>query len=217
MASSPAAAATAAPDGATAKSRPLLLVVAVVLLNDEGQVLLAQRPPGKALAGLWEYPGEEPGWEHPARPRPCMNLALHARPRPATPDAAPHLAAQPLPLLRTPPTHTLPGGKVDPGETPEAALVRELREELAIQVASASLRPLTFASHPYDAFHLLMPTYVASEWEGQPLGAEGQALAWVGARELEGGAYPMPPADLPMLAPVLAAMRQHREARQNAA
>ncbi|EFN54674.1 hypothetical protein CHLNCDRAFT_52997 [Chlorella variabilis] len=165
MASSPAAAATAAPDGATAKSRPLLLVVAVVLLNDEGQVLLAQRPPGKALAGLWEYPG----------------------------------------------------GKVDPGETPEAALVRELREELAIQVASASLRPLTFASHPYDAFHLLMPTYVASEWEGQPLGAEGQALAWVGARELEGGAYPMPPADLPMLAPVLAAMRQHREARQNAA
>lgn len=88
--------------------------------------------------------------------------------------------------------------------------MRELAEELAIQVAPSALQPLTFASHAYESFHLLMPTFVASVWEGQPRGAEGQALAWVSAEALEGGAYNMPPADVPLLPPVLSAMRAHR-------
>lgn len=106
---------------------------------------------------------------------------------------------------------------MDPGESPEAALVRELREELGIGVAPTSLRPLTFASFAYPSFHLLMPTYECCQWEGEPAGEEGQALAWVSAEELQAGGYAMPPADLPMLPPVLAAMRAHRAAAAAAA
>ena len=123
----------------------LLLVVAAALVDADDRVLIAQRPEGKALAGLWEFPG----------------------------------------------------GKLDPGERPEDALIRELREELGIAVKPACLAPLTFASHAYDDFHLLMPLYVCRRWEGfaQPL--EGQALKWVRAKELRD--YPMPPADIPLI------------------
>ena len=123
----------------------LLLVVAVALVDPDGRVLLAERPAGKELAGLWEFPG----------------------------------------------------GKVEAGERPEETLIRELREELGIAVAEPCLAPLTFASHAYEAFHLLMPLFVCRRWEGfaQPL--EGQRLAWARARELR--AYPMPPADAPLI------------------
>ena len=128
---------------------PLLLpVVAVALVDGDGRVLLQQRPPGKAMAGLWEFPG----------------------------------------------------GKVEPGETPEAALLRELREELGIDVAESCIAPLTFASHGYERFHLLMPLYVCRKWRGQPQSREGQALAWVRPSRL--AAYPMPEADKPLV-PVL--------------
>jgi 8-oxo-dGTP diphosphatase len=101
---------------------------------------------------------------------------------------------------------------VEAGECPEAALVRELYEELGILVASTALRPLTFATHRYKAFHLLMPTYVCTEWQGQPRGAEGQQVAWVSAEELaEEGRYEMPPADLPLLPAVFEAMQQQRQ------
>ena len=107
---------------------------------------------------------------------------------------------------------------MEAGESPEAALVRELCEELGIAVAPAALRPLTFASHRYKAFHLLMPTYVCTEWQGQPRGAEGQQVAWVSAEQLaEEGRYEMPPADLPLLPPVLEAMQRHQQAQQEAA
>jgi 8-oxo-dGTP diphosphatase len=109
-------------------------------------VLVAQRPPGKAMAGLWEFPG----------------------------------------------------GKVHPGEAPEDALIRELREELAIDTAASCLAPLTFASHAYDDFHLLMPLYVCRVWQGQPRGTEGQALRWV--RPVDLRHLEMPPADLPLIA-----------------
>ena len=125
-----------------------LLVVAVALIDTEGRVLLAQRPPGKSLAGLWEFPG----------------------------------------------------GKVEPGETPEAALIRELHEELGIETKSSCLAPLTFASHSYDDFHLLMPLFACRRWQGIPSPREGQALAWVRARDLRD--YPMPPADIPLI-PIL--------------
>lgn len=124
----------------------LLLVTAVALVDADGRVLLAQRPPGKSLAGLWEFPG----------------------------------------------------GKVDAGETPEAALVRELREELGIDTKSSCLAPLTFASHRYEDFHLLMPLYVCRVWQGTPQALEGQTLAWV--RPAAMGDYPMPPADIPLVA-----------------
>ncbi len=123
----------------------LTLVVAVALIDADNRILLAQRPEGKQLAGLWEFPG----------------------------------------------------GKLDPGERPEDALIRELREELGIIVKEACLAPLTFASHAYDSFHLLMPLYVCRRWEGfvQPL--EGQALAWVKPQDLRN--YPMPAADEPLI------------------
>lgn len=125
---------------------PILLVVAVALVDADGRILLAQRPPGKALAGLWEFPG----------------------------------------------------GKLNPGEGPEAALIRELKEELDIDVTASCLAPLTFASHAYQKFHLLMPLYVCRRWKGMLRGVEGQNLAWVRPSRLE--EYPMPPADKPLIA-----------------
>lgn len=126
----------------------LLLVSAVALIDVDGRVLLAQRPVGKSLAGLWEFPG----------------------------------------------------GKVEAGETPEAALIRELREELGIETKESCLAPLTFASHSYDDFHLLMPLFACRRWQGIPTPREGQTLAWVRARDLRD--YPMPPADIPLI-PIL--------------
>ena len=127
----------------------LLLVVACALVDPDNRILIAQRPEGKSLAGLWEFPG----------------------------------------------------GKVDDGEAPEAALIRELREELGIETKEACLAPLTFASHAYPDFHLLMPLYVCRRWQGTPESREGQALKWVRARALRD--YPMPPADLPLIAPLI--------------
>lgn len=125
-----------------------LLVSAVALIDPEGRVLLAQRPEGKSLAGLWEFPG----------------------------------------------------GKVEPGETPEAALIRELKEELGIDTWQSCLAPLSFASHSYEDFHLLMPLFACRRWEGIAAPQEGQKLAWVRPQQLRN--YPMPPADLPLI-PIL--------------
>ncbi|NEK21591.1 NUDIX domain-containing protein [Sulfitobacter sp. JBTF-M27] len=125
-----------------------VLVSAVALIDVDGRVLLAQRPEGKSMAGLWEFPG----------------------------------------------------GKVEKGETPEAALIRELEEELGINTWASCLAPLTFASHPYDDFHLLMPLFACRKWEGTPMSRENQALKWVRARELRD--YPMPAADIPLI-PIL--------------
>jgi len=127
-------------------ANPTLLVVACALVDVDGRVLIAQRPEGKAMAGLWEFPG----------------------------------------------------GKVDDGETPEEALIRELREELGIDTKQACLAPLTFASHAYDDFHLLMPLYVCRRWWGTVTAHEHQALKWV--RPLALKDYPMPPADEPLIA-----------------
>ncbi len=123
----------------------LLLVVAVALIDADGRVLLAKRPEGKSLAGLWEFPG----------------------------------------------------GKVEAGERPELALIRELKEELSIDVTESCLAPLTFASHAYDDFHLLMPLYVCRRWNGDVMSREGQQLKWVRAKDLRN--YPMPPADKPLI------------------
>lgn len=125
---------------------PIMLVVAVALLDADGRILIAKRPEGKKLAGLWEFPG----------------------------------------------------GKVDAGETPERALIRELKEELGIDTRSSCLAPIGFASHSYEDFHLLMPLYVCRVWQGTPIGHEGQELAWVRPTRL--GDYPMPPADIPLVA-----------------
>ena len=122
-----------------------VLVSAVALIDVDGRVLLAQRPEGKSMAGLWEFPG----------------------------------------------------GKVEVGETPEAALIRELEEELGINTWASCLAPLTFASHSYDDFHLLMPLFACRKWQGTPRAQEGQALKWVRANELR--SYPMPPADVPLI------------------
>ncbi|MCR9072691.1 MAG: (deoxy)nucleoside triphosphate pyrophosphohydrolase [Alphaproteobacteria bacterium] len=127
-------------------SLPIVLVVAVALVDVDGRVLIAKRPEGKKLAGLWEFPG----------------------------------------------------GKVDPGETPEAALIRELREELGIDTHESCLAPLTFASHAYDDFHLLMPLYVCRRWQGDVARREHADLAWVRPVRLRD--YPMPPADAPLVA-----------------
>ena len=127
---------------------PTVLVSAVALIDRDGRVLLAQRPAGKRMAGLWE----------------------------------------------------LPGGKIETGETPEAALIRELGEELGIDTAESCLAPLTFASHSYDDFHLLMLVYVCRKWSGTPRPLEGGELAWVRASRLRD--YDMPPADIPLI-PVL--------------
>ncbi|HET6926928.1 MAG TPA: (deoxy)nucleoside triphosphate pyrophosphohydrolase [Hyphomicrobiaceae bacterium] len=124
----------------------ILLVAACALIDADGRVLLAKRPPGRPLEGLWEFPG----------------------------------------------------GKVEVGETPEAALVRELDEELGITVAEKCLAPLTFASHSYEAFHLLMPLYACRKWEGEVTPKQGQELVWVRAKRLAD--YAMPPADEPLKA-----------------
>lgn len=125
-----------------------VLVSAVALIDVDGRVLLAQRPEGKSMAGLWEFPG----------------------------------------------------GKVEQGETPEAALIRELQEELGIDTWASCLAPLTFASHGYDNFHLLMPLFACRKWEGTPRAREGQTLKWVHAKNLRD--YPMPAADIPLI-PIL--------------
>jgi len=127
---------------------PVLTVVAVALLDADNRVLLTQRPEGKPMAGLWEFPG----------------------------------------------------GKVHAGETPEAALIRELHEELGIDIRASCIAPLTFASHSYEKFHLLMPLYVCRQWRGRLTARENQNMAWVRARKLRD--YPMPPADVPLI-PVL--------------
>lgn len=122
-----------------------VLVAAVALIDPEGRVLLAQRPEGKSMAGLWEFPG----------------------------------------------------GKVETGETPETALIRELQEELGIETWNSCLAPLSFASHSYDEFHLLMPLFACRKWQGIVQPQEGQALKWVRANELRN--YPMPAADVPLI------------------
>ncbi len=123
----------------------LLLVVAAALVDPDGRILICQRPEGKQLAGLWEFPG----------------------------------------------------GKLDAGEKPEAALIRELKEELGIDVAESCLAPLTFASHAYPEFHLLMPLYVLRRWKGTVTSREGQAMKWVHPADMK--QYQMPPADLPLI------------------
>ncbi|MEM8800354.1 MAG: 8-oxo-dGTP diphosphatase MutT [Pseudomonadota bacterium] len=125
---------------------PMVLVAAIALIDRDGRVLISQRPAGKSMAGLWEFPG----------------------------------------------------GKVEPEETPEAALVREVREELGIEITQSCLAPFTFASHGYENFHLLMPLYLCRQWRGEVRGIEGQAVKWV--RPLSLFQTPMPPADAPLIA-----------------
>ena len=125
---------------------PIVLVAAIALVDIDNRVLIARRPEGKEMAGLWEFPG----------------------------------------------------GKVEPGETPEAALIREVREELGIDTAESCLAPFTFASHAYADFHLLMPLYICRKWLGEPAPREHAAIKWV--RPMRLGGYPMPPADAPLVA-----------------
>jgi 8-oxo-dGTP diphosphatase len=127
----------------------LLLVAACALVDPDGRVLVAQRPDGKHLAGLWEFPG----------------------------------------------------GKVEPDETPEATIIRELKEELGIDTEASCLAPLSFASHSYDDFHLVMPLYVCRKWQGIVQPIEAQALKWLRPRDLRD--TPMPPADMPLIAPLI--------------
>jgi 8-oxo-dGTP diphosphatase len=132
-------------DAPSGGAKKIVLVSAVALIDTDTRILLARRPEGKSMAGLWEFPG----------------------------------------------------GKVEPGETPEAALIRELREELGIDVASNCLAPFTFASHEYETFHLLMPLFLCRRWKGTPVAKEGQALAWVSPSKLS--EYKMPEADRPLV------------------
>ena len=125
-----------------------ILVVAAALIDKDGRVLLAQRPPNKSMAGLWEFPG----------------------------------------------------GKVEDGESPEDALIRELNEELGIDTWGSCLAPLSFASHSYDDFHLLMPLFACRKWIGTPMAMEGQVLKWVSKNDLKN--YAMPPADIPLIAAI---------------
>ncbi len=129
-----------------ASGKPIVLVSAVALIDADDRVLLAQRPEGKSMAGLWEFPG----------------------------------------------------GKVDAGETPEVALIRELHEELGIDTHESCLAPIGFASHGYEDFHLLMPLFVCRKWHGNPVRREGQQLAWVRPNRMR--EYDMPPADVPLVA-----------------
>lgn len=122
----------------------IVYVAAAAIFNQDGDILLAKRPEGKSMAGLWKFPG----------------------------------------------------GKIEPGETPERALVRELAEELAITVSEDSLEPITFASHAYESFHLFMPLYAVKRWVGMPRPTEGQELAWVAPQDLH--SYPAPAADIPL-------------------
>jgi len=126
-------------------SRRIVLVAACALVDADGRVLISERPQGKALAGLWEFPG----------------------------------------------------GKIEPGETPEEALLRELQEELGVRTWATCLAPLTFASHSYDDFHLLMPLFICRRFEGTARGLEGQRIKWVRPRDMRD--YPMPPADVPLV------------------
>ena len=135
-----------APFAGRGRDLKTVLVAAVALIDGDGRVLIAQRPEGKSMAGLWEFPG----------------------------------------------------GKVRPGELPETALVRELQEELGLDITETCLAPFTFASHAYDDFHLLMPLYLCRVWNGIPEPKEGQTLKWVRPERL--GDYPMPPADKPLVA-----------------
>ena len=132
--------------GALSGGVPLLLVAACALVDVDGRVLMCQRPQGKSLAGLWEFPG----------------------------------------------------GKLEAGETPETCLIRELKEELDIEVASACLAPFVFASHGYEAFHLLMPLYLCRRWEGTPRAVEHPQIRWI--RPAQMSELPMPPADEPLVA-----------------
>lgn len=131
---------------AEAPDRPVMLVAAIALVDIDNRVLIAQRPEGKEMAGLWEFPG----------------------------------------------------GKVEPGETPESALIREVQEELGIDTSASCLAPFTFASHAYADFHLLMPLYICRKWLGEPVPREHTAIKWVRPARL--GDYPMPPADAPLVA-----------------
>lgn len=126
--------------------KPVVLVAAIALIDSKGRVLIAQRPEGKSMAGLWEFPG----------------------------------------------------GKVEAGEIPEAALIREVKEELGADITAACLAPFAFASHTYEKFHLLMPLYLCRKWEGLLEPREGQVLKWAEVRTLKD--YPMPPADIPLIA-----------------
>src|SRR5215468_7351953 len=143
---SPSMATTAHRFGASALAPKIVLVAACALVDPDGRVLIAQRPEGKPMAGLWEFPG----------------------------------------------------GKVEAGEKPEDTLIRELEEELGIVIKEACLAPLTFASHTYPDFHLVMPLYVCRRWDGTVTAREGQKLAWVRPNRLR--EYPMPPADEPLIA-----------------